>query len=389
MSSSSIPPHPNRPGRPLRAARFAACLYFLLCGLSIATWAPMIPYVKMNLGLNEATLGLVLFVFGAGAMLTMPLGGYFINRFGSRATMLSATVLFSVMLPLLALAPNVWTLSAVLAVFGMGVGTTDVSMNAQAVAVEKRYGRPIMSFFHGLFSAGGIVGALLISVLLSRGIALWACAATVALLMIAAALWQFRRLLPHADDDKVDGSPFALPRGPVLLVGALCFISFLAEGAVTDWSAVFLRDVRGMTPAKAGLGYALFSMTMTVGRLTGDAVAHRLGPVSTMRYGALLAAFGYFLSVGVPHAWATLLGMFLVGLGLANVVPMLFSATGRLKDPPPAISIPAITTMGYAGLLAGPALIGVIGQATHLSVALTGVGVSMVFVSACARVVRR
>jgi predicted MFS family arabinose efflux permease len=367
---------------PLRSARIATCAVFLVSGIGMASWAPMVPYAKARLGLNDASLGLILLALGAGALTTMPLTGVFINRFGSRLTILVATLIFASMMPLLALAANPWLLAAALYVFGMGIGAIDVAMNAQAVIVEQRYGRPIMSFFHGLFSVGGLSGALGMSLLLDRGWNLSACAGGVAALAVVICLSSFSRLLPRREDAPVEGSVLALPHGPVVLVGLLCFICFLAEGAMLDWSAVYLKFFRGFSEADAGIGYAIFSLAMSVGRLTGDRVVHRFGPVPTVRWGALVAAAGYFVAVLVPGG--ALAGFALVGIGVSNVVPLMFSAAGRIANP--AVSLPAITTMGYAGLLAGPALIGFVGHVTSLPVALGLVGFGLLFVAARAKI---
>lgn len=353
----------------------------------MSAWAPMVPFAKTRLGINDADLGLILLALGGGAMLTMPLSGVLINRFSSRATMIGGAIVMVGALPFLASAPTPLLLGVSLFCFGAGCGALDVAMNAQAVVVEQKMNKIIMSSFHGLFSVGGLLGAVIVSFLLNQGLSILGAALGIVALAGVIGLIFFRQLLPPSEDHKVTGSALVLPRGPVVVLGVLAFISFLAEGALLDWSAVFLRFERGFSVDNAGIGYAIFSAAMTVGRFTGDRVAHALGPVPTLRYGALLAAAGYFLFVLVPYDWASFVGFAGIGLGLANVVPLMFSAAGRLKDLSPSISIPAVTTMGYAGLLAGPALIGFIGHATNLLVGLGGVGVALLVVAASARVV--
>lgn len=370
----------------LRAARIATSCVFLACGIGMSSWAPMVPYAKTRLSLDDGTLGLILLALGGGAMLTMPLSGIFINRFGSRAVMLAAIFIFSLPLPVLAVTSSPWVLAAFLFIFGCGIGAVDVAMNAQAVVVEKKLERAVMSSLHGLYSVGGLLGALGVSLLLDRGVSLLACGLGVMVLNITIGLWQFGKLLPHSEDAKVEGAVLVMPRGPVVLFGILCFITFLAEGALLDWSAVYLKFSRGFEESNAGIGFAIFSLAMAAGRLTGDYVTTRLGAFATVRYGALLAALGYFVALFVPGDVA-LAGFAMIGLGVANVVPILFSATGRLADPPPSISIPAITTMGYAGLLSGPAVIGFVASVWSLPVALALVGVALLGVSASAGLV--
>jgi predicted MFS family arabinose efflux permease len=350
----------------------------------MASWAPMVPFARSRLGLDEAALGLVLLALGGGAMVTMPVSGVLIHRIGSRRVILLALVVVVAALPALALAPTPGWLAAALCIFGSGIGAMDVAMNAQAVAVEARLGRPVMSSFHGLFSVGGLVGALGLSLLLERGLALTPAVVAVAVFCAVAAGGQIARLLPPDAEIRPAQARWAFPGGVVLALGAFCFLAFLAEGALLDWSAVFLTVERGMKETSAGIGYAVFSLAMAVGRLTGDAVAARLGPVRTVRLGAFLAAAGYLLAVTVPDARVTVVAFGLTGLGLANVVPLLFSAAGRRGDP--AVALPVITTMGYAGLLAGPAVLGAVGQAAGLGWALGGVGATLIGIGLCARI---
>jgi len=372
-----------------RRAQFATYLFFLSCGIGMSSWAPMVPYAKTRLGLDDGGLGMLLLTLGGGAMVTMPLTSIFINLFGSRRTMMGAVVVYSAALPFLAVVQQPFLMGLALFVFGAGIGAVDVSMNAQAVVVERKLARPVMSSFHGLYSVGGLLGAAGVSLLLERGFDLFICSVSVAILCLLAGISRYVWLLPKAEDDRIVGGKLVLPRGPVILIGAMCFIGFLAEGALLDWSAVFLKFFRGVEASSAGLGFAAFSAAMVVGRLSGDFIASRFEPLKTVRYGALLAAMGYFISVAIPSTTAAMIGYALIGLGMANVVPLLFSAAGRLPHPPPSVSIPAITTMGYAGLLIGPAVIGFAADKFTLPVALGAVGILLVAVAASVGLLRR
>lgn len=372
-----------------RTARRAVRLIFLVCGIASACWAPMVPYLKLSLAMDDAMLGLVLLALGGGAMTIMPLTGLIMARFSSRTTVFWSGLALCVAVPLLTLAPSPILLAAGLFYFGLTLGALDVAMNAQAVVVEKRTGRSVMAGFHGLFSVGGLVGAGMMGGLLWLGLSLTGATLIMVVFMVAVVLTQCRDLLPKSADSTSAGQKMVWPRGAVLVLGMLCFIAFLAEGAVLDWSAVFLRFSRGFDPAMAGNGYAVFSVAMALGRLTGDKVTQRLGPVAMMRYGGILAAAGYLLAVSVPHGWAGLLGFALVGLGAANVVPVMFSAAGRLKDVPASIAIPTVVTLGYTGILLGPAAIGLVADLTSLPVALGGIAGLLLVVAACAGIARR
>jgi predicted MFS family arabinose efflux permease len=374
----------------LSPARRATRLTFFLSGTAMASWAPMVPFAKARLGLDDAQLGLVLLGLGFGAMAVMPLAGFLAHRFGSRRVIGIGSLLICVALPMLTLAPTMLMLAMALLCFGATLGVVDVAMNAHAVEVERMSDRPLMSGFHGLFSVGGLAGAAGMSALLHAGAPLFACAVAVSLLLAVIALTQWRHLLVRVEDEAAEKhSIFVRPKPIVLLLGVLCFIVFLAEGAMLDWSAVFLRDVRGFDASHAGVGYAAFSIAMATGRLLGDRITARFGPVVIVRAGSLFAAGGFLLATCVPWGPLALAGFMLVGLGASNIVPVLFSAAGALPNASPGITIATVTTLGYAGVLAGPALIGFVAQATTLPLAISGIAVLLLGVSACASIARR
>ncbi len=351
----------------IKRARRAVLLIFLVCGIGLSSWAPMVPFAKIRLGLNDADLGVVLLALGAGAIFTMPLSGFLINKYGSRLITLIAAFVIAALLPLLLLTTSSYQLAAALFVFGAGVGSIDVAMNAQAVLVQDRFGSHIMSSFHGLFSVGGLLGSIGLGFLIKAGLSPNIAAMTISALLILITVTQIKHLLPHSEEAKMDSTNFVLPKGPVLVLGIMCFIIFLAEGSMLDWSAVFLQFSRDFDPSLSGMGYAAFSVAMAVMRLAGDGIIHKLGPAKVVLYGTLAAT--------------TLFGFVLVGLGAANVVPVFFTAAGRIPGIPPSIALSAVTILGYSGQLAGPALIGIIAEITSLSAALGMVGILLFIVA--------
>ncbi|CAN7394194.1 MFS transporter [Acidovorax sp. LjRoot118] len=371
-ASTTAPISATAPARPLAASRAAAHatrVAFFISGFAMAAWAPLVPFTKAQLSLHEATLGLLLLCMGAGSIVSMPLAGALSARWGCRRVLVASALLVCASLPLLALAPTAPWLGVALFLFGAGIGGLGCAGNIQAILVERASGRPMMSGFHGLFSLGGVAGAGGMIVLLgvlgtSLGQATAAVAAVVLALLALAA--------PHflAGGGAQSGPAFARPTGVVLFIGTLCFILFLAEGAMLDWSAVFLTQVQGMPAERAGLGYAAFATAMTVGRLTGDRWVRRIGPQRTVLTGALLAAAGLGLATLAPTWPLALPGFALVGLGCSNIVPVLFSLAGRQHAMPESLAVPAIATMGYAGVLMGPALIGFVAHGTSLVAAL-------------------
>ncbi|WP_419729912.1 MFS transporter [Lichenicola sp.] len=348
----ATPETPARPGE-----RLATTGIFLVNGLGIGAWASCIPWLRAEFGLSTGLLTLVLLGFAAGAVLAMPLAGLLAPRLGTgRATTLSAAG-FALSLPLPALAGGGGWLIAAAVMLGATNGALDVSMNAEASRIEQRQGRAIMSSFHAAFSGGGLAGAALgagLVALHAGGLAvLWAASV---LALIAAGIG--RRVLGIGQVAS-GGAGLRLPAGSVLPLCACALLCMLCEGAMTDWSAVYLATVAGARPAAAVAGFAAFSGAMLLGRLTGDGVVRALSRTRVVRLGAALAAAGLALAAVVPEVVPATIGFGLVGLGLSNVVPAIFSAAGE-RGASPAAGIAMAATAGYAGFLIGPPVVGTI-----------------------------
>lgn len=371
---------------PGRLEQRSTRLAFFIAGVGVAAWAPLVPYAKARAGLDDGTLGLLLLCLGVGSIIAMPVAGALAARFGCRRVLTVGTLLIALSLPLLATVSGIAALVATLFVFGAGLGAVDSTANLQAVIVERASGKTMMSGFHGLFSLGGILGAAGVAALLGLGLSPLGATLAVVVLILAALI----KAAPHLLTQRMQspGPAFAVPHGVVLFIGVLCFIVFLAEGAMLDWSAVYLTAERGLDTAYAGLGYAAFALTMTVGRLTGDAIVRRVGAKRVIVWGGLTAAAGLALATLVPAWEAALIGYALVGAGCSNIVPVLYTAVGKQTLMPESIAIPAITTLGYAGILAGPALIGFIAHGSSLNLAFMLVALLLLGVAASARVLR-
>lgn len=371
---------------PGRLEQRSTRLAFFIAGIGVAAWAPLVPYAKARAGLDDGTLGLLLLCLGVGSIIAMPVAGALAARFGCRRVLTVGTLLIALSLPLLATVSGMAALVATLFVFGAGLGAVDSTANLQAVIVERASGKTMMSGFHGLFSLGGILGAAGVAALLGLGLSPLGATLAVVVLILTALI----KAAPHLLTQRMQspGPAFAVPHGVVLFIGVLCFIVFLAEGAMLDWSAVYLTAERGLDTAYAGLGYAAFALTMTVGRLTGDAIVRRVGAKRVIVWGGLTAAAGLALATLVPAWEAALIGYALVGAGCSNIVPVLYTAVGKQTLMPESIAIPAITTLGYAGILAGPALIGFIAHGSSLNLAFMLVALLLLGVAASARVLR-
>ena len=384
MSTSSLPDTPAtlKPAAG-RAEQHSTRLLFLLAGFSAAAWASLVPVAKAATGVNEGQLGLVLLCLGIGSLLAMPVSGVVSTRHGCRKVLMVCGVALCACLPLLASVQNVFTLAAALFFFGAMIGTFDCVMNIQAVIVERDSKRPLMSGFHGFYSLGGLLGAATTSTIMDLGVSPFATVSAIALAGVLLLMLIRRHVLPYGNP--AEGPPFALPRGEVLFLGMLCMTVFLVEGSMMDWSAVMLTENHGMPVAQAGYGFAAFSLTMTFGRLTGDRIVARVGRRSIVTVGGLLAMGGILLATLVPLWQAALLGYAMVGLGCSNIVPVLFTAVGRQTSMPQSVAVPAMSTLGYAGVLAGPAAIGFIAHHSSLPMAFLLVAALMLFVAISGR----
>ncbi|WP_404441408.1 MFS transporter [Stutzerimonas chloritidismutans] len=348
-------------------ARRATRVGFFMAGFGLSVWAPLVPYVRERIEMSDALFGSLLLCIGIGSLTWMPLSGLLVTRCGIRPVVLSSAVLLLFALLGMALTESIWILALALFCFGGSLGVIDVVLNIQGVLIERDTGKRHMSNFHGMFSLGSICGALALTLALTLGLA----PATGTLLMIALIALAIFAVAPGFLRDRAPtgGVAFIRPTGMVLLVGALCFVVYLAEGAVLDWSALYLTEQKALETAKGGLGYASFALMVTVGRFAGSPVVNSLGTARIIGFGGLLAGIGVGLTIVTEHWALALLGYGLCGLGCANVSPVLISSLSRQQIMPVHQAITAATTIGFAGVLAGPALIGVIAHFGSLTIA--------------------
>jgi len=369
------------------ATRLATRLAFFVAGFGIACWAPLVPFAKARLQIDDAMLGLLLLCIGGGSVAAMLATGPLTARFGSRPVIVASGSLLAVILPFLAIAETPLALGAVLLIFGGALGSLDVAVNVHAVEVERASGVPLMSGFHALFSIGGFAGAGLMTLFLSLEVDTLAATLICAALMLAAMLAARPRLL--ATRGAEDGPLFVRPQGIVLLLSILAMVTFLAEGAMLDWSALLITQGGLVDVKQGGVGYILFAIAMTTGRLLGDRLVARIGDYRTLLGGGVVAVLGFVVLLAVPLAPVALGGFVLIGLGASNLVPVLFRRAGSQSNMPPALAIGALTTLGYAGILVGPAGIGVVAKAVGLPAAFWILAALLLLVPLTARRVTR
>lgn len=373
MSTTSSLTAPT--ARRLQAAAWALRIQFFVSGALFATWGVHVPTVKAHYGLGEQSLAIAMLASGVGALLALTQAGRVVARFGPRGVAGAMGVVCAIGVSLL-ITPSVYLgLVGLLMLFGATASLFDVAINAEATEIEHLAGRPLMSGFHAMFSLGGMVGAAVGSVLPWLG---WtpgthlavACATGIVLILGACAAMLKMRT------EAGDAQPMSLPRGVLALIGLLAALGLIAEGAMYDWSVLFMKQERASDASVAALGYASFSLAMALGRFGGDWVRARVAPVPLMIASGLLAAAGMATALLVPAAGAGLFGFALVGLGLSNVVPVLFSAASKVPDVSAAHGIAAVSSVGYLGMMAGPPLIGMVAEHSSLTV---GLGCVVVF----------
>lgn len=360
---------PLRPA--LRVPRLAVLGVFFVNGVVIGTWVVRIPAIKDELGLGEGLLGVALLGAAVGALVAMPLVGALVSRFGSRRVVGTTALLLSLSLVLPALAPSLLFLVPALVMVGAMNGGLDVSMNAQAVAVERGYGRPIMSSFHAAWSFGGLAGAALGGLLASREIGPLPHFSAVAILAAIAFAAAYGALLPSRGDASEEGAPaFARPTRALFGLGIVAFCVLLGEGAMGDWSAVYLDDTLGTGPGFAAAGYAAFSLSMAFGRLFGDRLTEHFGPATLVRSCGTIAAVGLGVALAAAQPIVALVGFACAGAGFSIVFPTVLSAAGRTRDMAAGPALAAVSTAAYTGFLIGPPFIGFFAELTGLGYAL-------------------
>jgi hypothetical protein len=361
----------------LRRARVGVAVTFLLTGALFATWAARVPAIKQHLGLGDGQLAVALMALNVGAVAGLQLGGLLVPRAGSRPALRLALPAYAVALLGPGLAVNLATLSAGLFALAAANSVVDVAMNAHGVVVERRHGRPILSSLHAMHSLGGIIGGALGALAASLEVGVTAHFLAVALATTGTGLAATRRLLPAGVDA---AGPTTRPAGTggwlrgwsgrVVALGVLGFALCLAEGSANDWAAVYLRDALGTSAGTAAAGVMVFMAAMTAGRLCGDRLAGRLGPVAAFRAGTALAGAGFAAALLTDQPAAGLAGLGLLGGGVSFTLPLVLSAAGHLPGEPAAAAVARASTLSYLGAFAGPGMIGVLAGTVGLAAAL-------------------
>lgn len=357
-----------------RSQRIAVSVYFFIAGITFASWASRIPEIKNQLHLSDAGLGTVLFALPVGLMVSLPLSGWAVSKFGSKGILSIAGIVYPTILVLLGLANTTLVLVIALFFFGLFGNLFNISVNTQAIGVEEKYGRSIMASFHGVWSLAGFTGALIGTVMVSHFMSIFAHFCIILILNLALGLAAYKHTMRH-DSGKKDQPIFVMPDKNLLVLGLIAFGCMVCEGTMFDWSGVYFDKVVKVPKQYVTLGYVAFMSTMAGGRFVGDWITTKVGTRRMLQLSGIVITLGLMLAVIVPTLFAATAGFLLVGLGVSSVVPLVYSAAGKSGTMTPGASLAAVSTIGFIGFLLGPPTIGFIAEAANLRWSFTLIAV--------------
>lgn len=365
-----------------RSHRIAASVFFFIAGLTYTSWACRIHDIKAIFRLNNAALGGVLFALPIGLMVSLPVSGWLVTRMGSRKVLISAGLLFPLMLSAIGLASEIWQLVILLFCFGFMNNVFEISMNTQAVGIEALYGRSIMASFHGLWSLAGFAGVGIGTIAINMELPVLQHYIFICIICWALVLIFYRYLLP-ADEASDSSQPiFAKPDSSILKLGLIAFCSLVTEGTMFDWSGIYFQKIVAVPEHLTTTGYIAFMSTMAGGRFIADRFVTRLGAKTVLQISGMLTTSGLLLAICLPFLVTATIGFLLVGIGVSSVVPLVLALAGKSKTLAPGVAIAAVSTVGFLGFLLGPPMIGFISEATDLRwsftmIAILGFGITL------------
>jgi len=366
---------------PRQLHRWAVAAIFFASGLTFASWASRIPEVQAMHHLSNGALGGVLFALPAGSLISLPLWGWMIAKYGSKTMLLSGISLYVLLLLLISLAGSIGQLWVILFLFGMIGNLCNISVNTQAVAVEKLYGRSIMAGFHAIWSLAGFTGAAVGNLLIAFNATLFLHFLVIGILATLLVIVVNTRLL-QGDAQTQSASFIVRPNKELWLLGLIAFCCMACEGAMFDWTGVYFQKVVNVPRQLVALGYTAFMSTMAGGRFLGDWIITRFGKRQVLQASGLLIFSGLLLAVLFPFLLFAILGFMLVGLGVSSVIPVVYSAAGNTQNLAPSVALATVSSIGFIGFLIGPPIIGFIAEILSLRwsftfIAILGLGTTL------------
>jgi MFS family permease len=372
-------------GKSVRQSKWALAMLFMVDGVGFGAWAAHVPVFKQLLHLDNGSLTFVLVSLIIGAIITMPVTGQLIEHYGSRGVVRTAAVIYVLTVALLAQASSLLFLILCAGLYGAAKGAFDVAVNAQAVTVEKLYGLPIMSFFQGCWSAGGLLGAGAASLMLQHGGTARSDLSLTAGMLILCSLWAMPLLVGEAVGKagrRRGRAKIVWPDAVLLRLAGVAFFGLLAEGAIGDWASVYLHSNLGVTLSLAAAGFAAYAIAMAAARFSGDWLAQRLSGKNILHASGLLIAVGMGCALLIPSWWPAVGGLMLTGIGVANIVPVIWGVAGRDTRMGAGPAISTVTTIGYCGFLTGPPVIGSLAVVVGLRAAMGVIALAGIVVAA-------
>ena len=366
----------------LSPPRIAVKLIFFINGFVHANLAARFPRIQEIFSIDNGTLGIVLLSSSVGALIAMPFTGWLIIRNGSRRITIAAVFLYCLSVPLMPVMPDVFGLAFIFFIMGITAGMLDVSMNAQAVMVERQHSKPIMTSFHALFSIGMVAGAGCGALFVKLETTLFLHLSVIIALGLLGAAWARYHLIHDKPQEKINEGPaFRLPNSAMVSIGVIAFCCMLGEGAMADWSTNYMEKIAGASKALAPIGLSSFALAMTIGRFFGDSARIKFGDRMLMIYLGLISTLGLTVTLLFIHPFAVIAGLFITGLGLSSIVPIAYSIAGNTKNLSPGVGLAMVTTVGYSGFLFGPPIIGFIADWHSLRLALGMVAILFVMMT--------
>ncbi len=357
-----------------KANRIAVACFFFIAGISFASWASRIPDIKAKLHLSDAALGGVLFALPVGSMISLPLSGWLVAKYGSKQMVTIAVTCYPLILILIGTTVSIWQLVSVLLVFGLFGNLCNISVNTQAIGVQASYGRSIMATFHGIWSMAGFTGAAIGTFLVSKDLSPFYHFAIIwlACLVLLVSIQRFALAKDHGHESQ---QVFVRPDSALMKLGLIAFSCMVCEGTMFDWSGVYFQKVVAAPKELITLGYAAFMGTMASGRFIGDFMVTRFGSRKVLEASGILITTGLLIAVLFPTIILATIGFLFVGFGVSSVIPLVYSAAGKSKTMSPGMALAAVSTIGFFGFLMGPPLIGLIAQAFSLRWSFTLIAV--------------
>ena len=352
---------------------------YIILGFAFGMWAMLVPFVKDRLLIDKAELGLLLLQIAFGAVISMFFTGLTAAKIGCRKTVILCTSLIIICLLVLSVSGSIFIMAVFMFLFGVGLGMLDVTLNIQGALVEEGMKKHLMAGFHSMYSFGVFFGILIVTYLLKHFTHITAVYIITGLIFLLL-VFSIPALLNYGGE--VPQKLFIKPTRILFILGMICFIAFVAEGVILDWSALFMREVRKIEPQYAGYSFSLFYITMGIFRLLGDKIADKFSIKNILFASSLTAVAGILIMLYIPYNWASFLGFTLAGAGLANMVPVTISASGRYKgNMPLSIAVSAVATIGYFGTLFGPSVMGFVSEMTNLTTAFTLIAASILVIA--------